>query len=67
MQSKVYPWINWGDGFVADPAYIAQTGISNPNSFLSQLLDKPYLKQVSGAWVIISAAFNVSNDSKQLK
>jgi hypothetical protein len=37
--------INWGDGFIADEAYIDEWNISNPNVFLTELLDKPYVKQ----------------------
>lgn len=38
--------INWGDGFIVDEAYIDEWNISNPNVFLTELLDKPYVKQV---------------------
>lgn len=41
-----YPGLNWGDGFVTDPAYINRYGLSDPNPFLGNLLTKPYLDNV---------------------
>jgi hypothetical protein len=37
---------NWGDGTCTDPAIIAARGLSDPNPFFTELLQKPYLSQV---------------------
>ena len=37
---------NWGDGTCTDPAIIAARGLSDPNPFFIELLQKPYLSQV---------------------
>lgn len=34
--------VNWGDGFVTDPALISRFGLSDPNPFFRDLLRKPY-------------------------
>ena len=36
----------WGDGFITDPAIIAQTGASDPNPFFVSLLGRPYLDNI---------------------
>ncbi|BDA41280.1 probable major extracellular endoglucanase at C-terminar half [Coccomyxa sp. Obi] len=36
----------WGDGFVTDPAIIAEYGLSDPSDFFTTLLTKPYLNNV---------------------
>ena len=41
-----FPGINWGDGFVTDPALIKQYGLSDANLFFGPLLSKPYLNNV---------------------
>jgi hypothetical protein len=33
---------NWGDGLATDPAYIGNSGASNPAPFFQALLGKPY-------------------------
>lgn len=37
---------NWGDGFATDRNLIKKHGLSDPNSFFEELLQKPYLDQV---------------------
>ncbi|KAL3148715.1 hypothetical protein ABBQ38_014128 [Trebouxia sp. C0009 RCD-2024] len=38
--------VNWGDGFVTDPATIQQNGLSNPNPFFTALMATSYVNQV---------------------
>ena len=38
--------ICWGNGFITDPAFIASTGISDPNPFFQELLTRPYAGSV---------------------
>lgn len=37
---------NWGDGFATDASVIQASGLSDPNSFFTQLAAKPYVNQV---------------------
>ena len=36
----------WGDGFVTDPAVIAQFGLTDPKPFFNTVLTRPYVNQV---------------------
>ena len=38
--------MNWGDGYVTDPSLIRAAGLSDPNPFFQQLLQKPYFNNV---------------------
>lgn len=38
--------VNWGNGFATDTKLISSTGISDPNTFFTQLLTKEYLDKV---------------------
>ena len=41
--------VNWGDGFVTDPAAIKQYGLSDANNFFTALMRTEYLNQVCPA------------------
>ncbi|KAK9836719.1 hypothetical protein WJX74_006621 [Apatococcus lobatus] len=51
---------NWGDGLTTDKQIIADTGISDPNTFFTTLVGKPYISQVVIAPHIYGPS--VSND-----
>ena len=51
---------NWGDGLTTDKQIISDTGISDPNSFFTALVGKPYISQVVIAPHIYGPS--VSND-----
>ncbi len=38
--------LNWGNGFITNPATIQQYGLSDPNPFFQELLRRPYLGRV---------------------
>lgn len=41
---------NWGDGLATNPAYIGNSGASNPSAFFNALLGKAYRSAAPSAW-----------------
>lgn len=38
--------LNWGNGFITDQNVISSRGLSDPNAFFLDLLNKPYVNKV---------------------
>lgn len=54
--------LNWGNGFITDYNIIQMYGLSDPNYFFQQLLQKPYANRVSdwaiGAWYLCNSGWH---------
>ncbi|KAK9864609.1 hypothetical protein WJX84_005551 [Apatococcus fuscideae] len=57
---------NWGDGFTTDSSVVSSTGVSDPNSFFSSLLGKPYLNQVVIAPHVYGPSVSMDNSGSSV-
>lgn len=50
--------LNWGNGFITNQDILTSRGLSDPNSFFQDLLNKPYVNNVcqSGDGAAVPAA-----------
>ena len=57
---------NWGDGTATDPTVISSRGLSDPNPFFTDLLQKPYLSQVIIGPHVYPPSISLAQDETQV-